>query len=87
MTIAGIPGKGTGCLGIGPGAAFPATKGFSFGPLLFGNLSNTQSILSGWSVSTLAQPVPGRGVQIIGNSAGQVGGPIFGTVGSSVREC
>ena len=78
-----LPESKVGCIGIGPGVAAPATKSVNFGPLLFGNLSNSQSILSGWSFSFGMQPNPARGAQYIWNFSGPLGGPTAGSVGTS----
>lgn len=84
IPFAVLPGAKIGCLGIGPGASAPATKSLNVGPLLFGNLDNAQSILSGWSLSFGVQPNPGRGAQYIWNFSGPLGGPTAGSQGTSI---
>lgn len=84
VPFAVLPNAEVACLGIGPGAAFPATKSFNIGPLLLGKLSNAQSILSGPSLSVGLQPAAGRGSQYIVNFNGALGGPTVGNVGMSI---
>jgi RHS repeat-associated protein len=85
LTGAVIPNKKTICAGFGAGAQAPAGgRSATGGPLLFGNLSNADAILSGGSVNVGLQLTPSIGFQAIGNSSGVLGGPTFGNPGVSV---
>jgi RHS repeat-associated protein len=78
-----IPQFNTVCAGIGPGAAYPLSKGYSFGPIPQGNLSNATSVLSGWSLSFTGQSSAAVGYQRIWNTSGSMSGPTYGTTGWS----
>lgn len=55
----------------------PGAKTVGAGPLLFGNLSNSKAVLSGWSWSLTVQG-PTSGFQVIWNSSGMLAGPTLG---------
>lgn len=74
----------TGCLGFGPAASIPATRGVTIGPLLFGNLMNPVAVLSGWSLSASGQLTPARGFQFMVNPSGTLSGPTVGNEGASI---
>jgi hypothetical protein len=84
VTLSIVPRPLTVCGGLGVGAAVPATRGGSVGPLLHGATSDARSILSGWSFSSSVQPNPFAGYQAITNSSGTLGGPTVGTFGASI---
>ena len=83
VPFAYTPGSQTGCVGGGLGFATPG-KAVNGGPLLLGNLPNSQSVLSGQSLSFNVQATPILGVQYITNRNGSLGGPTVGTPGGSI---
>jgi hypothetical protein len=83
VPFAYTPGTQTACVGIGPGFATPG-KSVNVGPLLLGNLPNSQSVLSGQRLSFNVQATPLSGVQYMTNSSGSLGGPTVGTPGGSI---
>jgi RHS repeat-associated protein len=87
-----LPKQGVGCVGGGLALGSPSGKYVSAGPLLFGDLNNAQSVLSGWSWNINAQTTPFIGYQGSLNSSGQVNGPTVATasgftVGGSGSYC
>jgi RHS repeat-associated protein len=83
LTIAYDPSSHTVCAGGGFGAG-TLGKAINFGPLMNGNISNADSILSGPSLSGGAQVSPFIGYQASGNSSGWLGGLSVGTPGLSI---
>ena len=67
------------CVGAGLGATIPPTKVANAGPLISGDVNETQSILQGTSITVNVQTHPARGFQIVTNVKKSVSGPSVAT--------
>jgi hypothetical protein len=83
-----IPATKTICAGGGFGYGFTLDPfvpiSVTAGPLPHGDNQNAKSILSGWSVSGVAQLTPWIGYHGTFNKSGSLAGPSVGTPGAAV---